>query len=84
MIETGFDDPVHDSQATFRQALAALAEPGRVLTLATLPSPPAPRSARISANSTPAPKPIPTARPPSSWRSPAWRPRASQSTGAGG
>ena len=39
---TGFADPVHDAQATFRCAMRALAEPGTIRTLATAVEPPAP------------------------------------------
>ena len=36
-IATGFPDPVHDAQHTFRNALEAIARPGRLQTLPVLP-----------------------------------------------
>ncbi|GGY04073.1 phosphonate C-P lyase system protein PhnH [Paludibacterium paludis] len=41
MLGPAFSDPVHDSQRIFRQALGALAEPMRVVTLCVTPSCPA-------------------------------------------
>lgn len=48
-LARGFDDPVLDSQATFRAAMSALARPGRVEPIAARLAPPAPLSPEAAA-----------------------------------
>ena len=47
--ESGFRDPVHDAQATFRCAMRALAEPGTIRTLGAAVAPPVPLMAGTAA-----------------------------------